>query len=180
MTTEPLLADLRAATVEFLATLGDLTPAQWIWKPEPATWSVQEIAEHTCAVQKGVERLFTTRLLDQPLTDESPPLRWSDAEVMNLFKAARPARAPEMVHPKGRWTTQEEIAAAFTASVDKLSAWVRATRADLRAYGSIHPLLGMMDGVQWLLFAPAHARHHGRQVMGLRGRVGFPGGRSEK
>jgi hypothetical protein len=80
-----------------------------------------------------------------------------------------------MVHPNGRWTTQEQIAAAFTASVDKLSDWVRATEVDLRAYGSIHPLLGMLDGVQWLLFAPAHARHHGRQVRQLRGRAEFPG-----
>jgi hypothetical protein len=175
MTTEPLLADLSAATGEFLATLAGLTTPQWIWKPDAGIWSVQEIAEHTCVVQRGVERLFTTKLLDQPRTDESPPLRWSDAEVVGLFKSPRPIRAPEMVHPNGRWTTQEQIAAAFTASVDKLSDWVRATEVDLRAYGSIHPLLGMLDGVQWLLFAPAHARHHGRQVRQLRGRAEFPG-----
>jgi hypothetical protein len=174
MTTEPLLADLRAATSEFLGTLGDLTTAQWTWKAGNAIWSVQEIAEHTCVVQKGVERLFRTRLLDQPITEESPPLRWSDAEVTGLFRAPKPVRAPEMVHPKGRWTTREEIAAAFTASVDKLTDWVRATKVDLRAYGSIHPLLGMLDGVQWLIFAPAHVRHHGRQVLRLRESGGFP------
>ena len=175
MTTGPLLVDLRAATSEFLATLDDLTPAQWTWKPVPAIWSIQEVAEHTCVVQKGVERLFTTRLLDQPLTEESPPRRWMDADLANLFTAPRPVRAPEMVHPKGRWTTADQIAATFTASVQKLSDWVGATKADLRCYGSIHPLLGMLDGVQWLIFAPAHARHHGRQVRQLRGSGEFPG-----
>jgi hypothetical protein len=174
MTTDALLADLHVATREFLATLDTLTPTQWTWKPGPAIWSIQEVAEHTCVVQKGIERLFTIRLLEQPLTDESPPLRWSDAELAGIFRSPRPVRAPEMVHPKGRWTTREQLATAFTASVDKLTAWTRSTQADLRAYGSIHPLLGMLDGVQWLIFAPLHARHHGRQVILIRGRAGFP------
>lgn len=176
MTTEPLLAEVRAATEEFLRAISDATQSQWTWKPGPGVWSLQEVAEHTCVVQKGVERLFTTKLLDQPFTEESPPRRWTDSDLAHLFDAPRPIRAPEMVHPKGRWTTQGQITAAFTSSVDKLTDWVRGTKADLRGYGSIHPLLGMLDGVQWLIFAPAHTRHHRRQVSQIRDSAGFPEG----
>jgi len=175
MTTEPLLVDLRAATDEFLSTLSDLTPAQWSWKPGPAIWSLQEVAEHTCVVQKGVERLFTRQLLDQPLTSETAAPRWQDSDLpLLLGEGARPVRAPEMVHPKGRWTTREQIAAALATSTEKLTGWVRNTPADLRAYGSTHPLLGMLDGVQWLIFIAAHTRHHARQVHRVRSLSGFP------
>ncbi len=176
MATEPLLAEVRAATEDFLGAIRDATGAQWTWKPGPGIWSLQETAEHTCVVQKGVERLFTTRLLDEPITEESPGRRWTDSQLAHLFDSPRPIRAPEMVHPKGRWTTQAEIAATFTGSVDKLADWVRATQTDLRAYGFTHPLLGMLDGIQWLIFTPAHTRHHRRQLQRIRETPGFPGG----
>lgn len=173
MTRDALLDDLRASTAEFLATLDGLTRTEWTWKPAPETWSVYEIAEHTCTVQRGIERLFTTKILEQPFGEEVPPPRWSDDEVVRMMsEGTGPLRAPEMVRPKGRWTTREEIAAAFTASTEALVAWVRSHDVDLRGYGSSHPMLGMMDGEQWLVFVAAHARRHARQVRDLRRRYG--------
>lgn len=169
MTLDAILDDLARSTSDFLGTLDDLSRTEWTWHPAPGAWSVSEIAEHTCTVQRGIERLFTTKMLEQPLTAESPPPRWKDDELIRMMAdGGRKARAPEMVLPKGRWTTREELATAFTASTGALTAWVRAQQVDLRAYGSIHPMLGMMDGVQWLVFVAAHTRRHAGQVRGVR------------
>ena len=176
MTLDAILDDLRRSTDEFLGLLEGLSRSEWTWKPAPEAWSVYEIAEHTCTVQRGIERLFSTRLLEQPFTEESPAPRWKDQDVIRMMSdATPPLRAPEMVRPKGRWSTQEEIAQVFGASTDAMIAWVRAHPVDLRAYGSSHPMLGMLDGVQWLIFIAGHTRRHARQVRELRRRYGEVG-----
>jgi hypothetical protein len=38
---------------------------------------------------------------------------------------------------------------------------------DLRAIGTPHPVFGLLDGVQWLLFAGAHTERHRAQLIGL-------------
>lgn len=40
--------------------------------------------------------------------------------------------------------------------------------ADLRAYGLLHPVFSVFDGVQWILFAAAHTDNHLPQLRGLR------------
>lgn len=172
MTLDALLDSLRASTMEFLATLDGVTRSEWTWKPEPETWSVYEIAEHTCTVQRGIERLFSKKLLEQPLAAETARPAFTDAQIeQRLAPGGRGVRAPEMVLPKGRWATKEELAQAFTASTEAHIAWVQAhTEVDLRDYGSIHPMLGMLDGVQWLVMLAAHNRRHAAQVRALRER----------
>jgi hypothetical protein len=51
---------------------------------------------------------------------------------------------------------------------DELVAWARETAADLRAYGLPHPVFGVFDGVQWMLFAAAHTDNHLPQLHALR------------
>jgi hypothetical protein len=47
------------------------------------------------------------------------------------------------------------------------AAWARATTADLRAHGLPHPVFGVFDGVQWILFAAAHTDSHLPQLRAL-------------
>lgn len=178
MTLDSYCDQMRAATAEFLATLDGISRSEWSWKPAPDAWSVYEIAEHTCTVQRGIERLFSAKLLGQPLTDDTPQPQHSDEDIARRLAAGgRPVRAPEMVNPKGRWTTREEIAQVFTASTEAHIAWVKAhADTDLRRYGSIHPMLGMLDGVQWLIMVAAHTRRHAQQVREVRAKYAATGG----
>ncbi|MBK7349947.1 MAG: DinB family protein [Gemmatimonadetes bacterium] len=170
--------EMRAATAEFLATLEGASRSEWGWKPAPDRWSVYEIAEHTCTVQRGVERLFSAKLLGQPLTPDTAQPQHSDEDIARFLAAGgRPVRAPEMVNPKGRWSTREEIAQVFTASTEAQIAWVEAhADTDLRRYGSPHPMLGMLDGVQWMILLAAHARRHAQQVREVRAQYAATGG----
>ena len=81
-----------------------------------------------------------------------------------------------MVLPKGRWSTPEEIAQVFTTSTEALILWVETHPAvDLRGYGHNHPMMGMLDGVQWLIMVAAHTRRHAEQVKALRRRFADAG-----
>ena len=69
------------------------------------------------------------------------------------------------------------FAQVFTASTEAQIAWVEAhADTDLRRYGSPHPMLGMLDGVQWMILLAAHARRHAQQVREVRAQYAATGG----
>jgi len=178
MPLQPLLDELRASTRDFLAALTGVSRSEWTWQPAPESWSLYQVAEHTCVVQRGIERLYATKLLEQPITAEGPTPRWTDADIRErLGRGGDPIRAPGMVLPKGRWASQEGIAQVFTDSAESLIGWVQShPEVDLRAYGHIHPMMGQLDGVQWLIMVAAHNRRHAEQVKSLRRRYAEVGG----
>ena len=172
-----ILTELDATGHGFLQALEGLSPAQWGWKPAPDSWSVAETAEHTTVVLRRISHTLTRSILSQPLPPvEEKPRITDDRIIERLFDRTVRRPAPEPVQPTGRWTTQAECVAAFTEGERELKAWFTGVTEDLRQFGSAHPALGMLDGVQWLLFLAAHTERHTRQVHELRGMAGFPVG----
>jgi hypothetical protein len=170
---DALLQELTAAAEDFVRSFDGVSPDQWTFKPAPEIWSVGETAEHTAEVFRRAERLLTTRLLSMPLPAE-PGTRVTDGLIVQaMFDRSRRFPAPEMVLPKGRWATQAELRSAFLASRNTLATWLGEQTADLRAFGVPHPVMGLLDGVQWLIFAAAHTERHTRQIVELRQRAGF-------
>jgi hypothetical protein len=167
---EKALNALSRSTEEFLATMEGVTAAQYLAAPAPGRWCLADNAEHTTVVIRGVERLLTTRLLQQPLAADDPARRVRDADLAAfLADRALAIDAPEMVRPRGRWTTRGDMAAVLGASTDGLINWARATNANLRDFGAPHPLLGQLDGMQWIRFLALHTDRHAKQAEEIRG-----------
>lgn len=167
---ERVIQELSATGDGFLNALGEVTEAEWQFKPGADRWSVAETAEHTTVVLESVTRMITTKLLDQPLPPrESSPRITDDQIIRLLFDRSKRRDAPPGVLPTGRYASREATVAAFTAARTELVTWIAATEADLREFGSPHPALGKLDGVQWLLFVAAHTERHTRQILETRG-----------
>jgi hypothetical protein len=166
------LVSLAGAADGFIAAMRGVRPADYLQSPSPGRWSLAQNAEHTTVVIRGVERLFTTRLLAQPLATDDPARRIRDADLPRLLEnRERAIDAPEMVRPKSRWTTFEEMAEALRTTVRGLSEWGMGVTADLRGYGYPHPLFGPMDGIQWLRFLAIHTDRHARQAEEILGQL---------
>jgi DinB superfamily len=164
-------ATLARASREFLETLEGVTDDRYVQRPGPQRWSLAENAEHTTVAIRGVERMLTTRILQQPFPPEQR--RLEDLTISRFLNdRSRAVTAPEMVRPKGRWTSIGEMSLALTASTDGVVAWSNTTDADLRGFGSAHPLLGLLDGVQWVTFLALHTRRHGTQALEIRREIG--------
>jgi DinB superfamily len=164
-----ILEDLAASTRDFIAALEGVTAAEWHAHPEPGRWSIGETAEHTGVVLRGVERLCTNRLLGMPLESSGSGSRISDADIGRLLAdRSRTIEAPDMVKPKGRWPTREEFTAVFTTSTEGLIGWARTHAEELRSVGAPHPVLGLLDGLQWVKFVAVHTNRHAKQVEELR------------
>ena len=159
------LAGLSSAAENFLQTMRHVSEVEYLLEPAPGRWSLALNAEHTTVVIRGVERLFSTRLLAQPLAANDPARRVRDEDMPQLLvNRERTIDAPQMVQPKGRWVTRESMAEALRASVRGLAEWAGGVSADLRGYGAHHPVFGPLDGIQWIRFLAIHTDRHAKQA----------------
>ena len=99
------LRELARSTTDFLATMEGVAAQDYLASPGPGRWSLAENAEHTTVVIRGVERLFSTRLLSQPIADTDRRVR--DADLSRFLpNRGLQVQAPQIVLPKGRWATR--------------------------------------------------------------------------
>ena len=159
-----IMPQLDRAAWAFLEVLGGIAPADWKRKPMDGGWSPAEIAEHITVSLRGSERLLTTRLLQMPLPPDATGRPTDEFIARAMADRTRRVTAPAIVVPQGRWETPEEIALAFNESLRTLVAWAGGVTEDLRRYGAPHPVLGLLDGWQWILFIGTHTGRHTEQM----------------
>jgi hypothetical protein len=153
------------STRSFLDALDGVSERAWSLRPVGEEWSLAETLEHVVLTDRSV-RAGLQQLLAAPLPDGAP--RFDDAKITaRMFETAGPP-PPGLAEPKGRFATRAEGLAALIEVRDELVDRARTATADLRAHGLPHPVFGVFDGVQWILFAAAHTDNHLPQVRALR------------
>jgi hypothetical protein len=171
--------ELTATASGFLSAIAGISPAQGNFEPAPDRWSIRYTAEHVTLVELGVKRLLTGgRLLQSPIPEgERPGFKSRDMLVTaSLFDRTRRLHAPEAVRPTGRWPEMTSVRQSFEEARSAIIDWLENTGIDLRGYSGPHPILGPLDGKQWLLFAAAHAARHTRQILEIKAAPGWPPG----
>ena len=159
------VARFERSTRSFLNALEGVSDGVWRLRPTGEEWSLSDTVEHVVLADRGI-RARLAQLLEAPLPPGTP--RFDDAAIsVGMFDAAAPPPT-DLAEPKGRFPTRTEGIAALVQIHDELVAWARGTAADLRAYGIPHPVFGVFDGVQWILFAAAHTDNHLPQLRALR------------
>jgi DinB family protein len=170
MTDATAAADqLGAASDRFVGECAGIGAAQWRFRPGPDLWSMAHVTEHVGTSNGNILRLLTTRLLDHPLDGRTSDVL--DVEIPYLFY--RGDEPPTVAVPGGDWTWTFACE-ALTTSARSILQWAAGVRTDLRTVAVPHPVFGLLDGVQWLLFAAAHTERHRAQLIGLKGHAAFP------
>lgn len=145
-----------------VAAVAGLSDAQWCHRRSDGRWSVADVVEHLAMVEAGVPRFVQTQLLSSAPVE---PNRTRDARIRSLsVNRSRAVEAPERVRPCGQWPTGPEALEAFSGLRRKLIDYVHSTPDDLRHHAGPHPMLGSLDGYQWLLFLAAHTERHAAQI----------------
>ena len=126
-----------------------------------------DVAEHvTLANERSLKAL--SRLELAPLGDAKPSV--IDDEIAYLFY--RGDEPPDIAGPTGRFAVDRRLLGKFGTSAQSILDWAQTASFDLRSFGLPHPVFGMMDGIQWLLFVGAHTERHRAQLIGLLRRQG--------
>ena len=155
---------VREAGERLVAECARASTAQWLFRPALDAWSMSHVAEHVAIANGNLHALLAKRLLASPLEGRTPDVL--DLEIPYVFY--RGDEPPNVGKPTGTWTDPRAALEKLAASAHAIVAWGEATDADLRRFGAPHPAFGLLDGVQWLLFAAAHMERHRSQVIGLR------------
>jgi hypothetical protein len=143
--------------------------AQLTWHPE-GKWSTAQVLEHLAKTYTGTSRGFEKALAAQRslATRATPWQHFARITVVGLGYFPRGRKSPEVVVPNSNWTGEhaiktirEELAKLYEAQekVEKLFSGVPVVD---------HPVMGPLTPAQWAKFHYVHARHHAKQIAGLR------------
>jgi DinB family protein len=164
MITKPdALQFVRDATARFVEQCSLATNTQWNSRSKPGAWSMGDVAEHVALANRGILSRLSKSLVASPIEERVPDS--IDDEIRYLFY--RGDEPPNVSTPTGAWTSWGEAKTTFEEGATALLKWVDEAKLDLRAYGVRHPVFGLMDGMQWVLFAAAHTERHRAQLIGL-------------
>ena len=173
---ELALKSFQTTRDNFLKSIARLSQAQWTFKPAPDRWSVAEVAEHITVSESGLFGLVQKQIMSSPATpDKRDQVKGKDEIVLERVPdRSHKAQAPEFLRPTGRWATEADLTKAFEDSRAATMDYVRTTNDDLRDHFFDHPILGTLDGYQWLLLISAHSARHTAQIEEVKADPNFP------
>lgn len=173
---EAALKQFETTRGNFLKSIAGLSQQQWTFKPAPDRWSVAEVAEHIAISESTLLGLVQKQVMQSPATPEKrDQVKGKDEIILEKVPdRSRKVQAPEFLRPTGRWATEADLTKAFEDSRAATMEYVRTTQDDLRDHFFDHPLLGTMDGYQWLLLISAHSARHTAQIEEVKADPNFP------
>lgn len=168
------LSHFHATRKLFLDFVAPRTAAEWVWKPAPDRWSLEEVAEHIALSEETIFQLVRTTLKQPAGGADAEQRKKDDLIVRGVPQRTTRVQAPEMLVPRKSFATRQETVAAFLKARDRNIAYVRETQDDLREHTAPHPALGPLDCYQWLLLISAHSERHVAQMKEVTEAAGFP------
>lgn len=178
----PRLAELVAYTVAqrsaLLAAVNGVPEAYRSQRPALDCWCVAEVLEHLHRVERGISRL-AAQGIDRARSQGVGPERNQESllgslDDFHLDQRSRRIVAPGPVSPRGELSTDQALAALRESRQALLSAL---SSGDGLALGEItfaHPLLGVLDLYQWVLFVGQHEARHAEQIREIGARLTQP------
>jgi uncharacterized damage-inducible protein DinB len=169
-----LLEQLEQSKKEMLASIRNVTPEQWKFKPGPTVWSVAECAEHLILAEEYIFNA-SQQTLKAPAVAR---LAGADAEhdhglVARIKDRSQKATAPEPITPTDKFATPADAAREFAARRDKTIEYVKNTHDPLRVH-SVDGPLGKMDSYHFLLLLAAHSSRHTAQILEVEANPNYP------
>ncbi len=160
-----------------LQSLHGLTSAQWNFKANPEGWCIFEILEHVALIEDSTVRILSDpgRAAHLSEAERSEIAGKGERLAAAMLDRSRRRQAPDMALPRGHWNTPNDTIDAFANARDQALHLASRPEEELRAVGAPHPLLGLMDGLQWLMFFDVHARRHREQMEEVKQYGGYPG-----
>jgi hypothetical protein len=171
---ETALALLARSRTAVLNAVDGVTEEQARWKPAAERWSILEYIEHL-AVSDDALVALVKRSLDTPEHIETEDERKAREQKIRETPIPRGVNhAPSNLRPGARFDSLADAVAAFLAARERTVEFAQSTTDDLRSHFTPHPVLGQMDGFQWLCGNARHAESHAAHVVEIRAMPEFP------
>jgi hypothetical protein len=171
---DQLIGHLERTRKIYMDTIAGVTPQQWTYKASPEQWSIADCAEHLVLTERALFEMVRDKMMKAPAPAEPAAQRVTDATVLQFVTdRSQKAKAPEMLHPKSKYASRDEVAAAFEDVRKTSIEYVRTTNDDLRSRWN-KTARGAMDAYQYLLMMAGHVERHSMQMQEVKASPGFP------
>ena len=168
------LAETRTGVIEAVKGLSE---AQFNFKPAPDRWSGAECLEHIAIVENQVLSGVRVRLEKAPAPSADRDVQRVDAMVLSTVPdRSTKVQAPPQLVPTGH-TTPAATLERFLASREQTVNWLKSD-SDLRGHSVDHPVLGPLDGYEWILAIAGHSERHTKQILEVKADPNFPANRT--
>ena len=126
--------------------------------------------EHVATVETLMLRRLTTQAVALPeeSSREREPVLYA-----RIATRSHKVAAPELAHPKGRYTTLGDAVGAFLDARERTVKWLEKCDLDLRRQAVEHPALGPASAYEFILIMAAHPARHAHQIQEGRGETGL-------
>ena len=161
-----MLNDLLERTrLDLHSLVGHMDEAACRTKMEAGAWSVSEIVEHLITVENRVAGLLGQALAKGEGTNPVLKPDHDDQFVLDSVSSrTTKVEAPPGTAPTGRYISCQTALQDFDTTRDQTLALAGNTEAKLRSVQWPHPMIGTLDGYQWLLAIAGHTRRHIGQI----------------
>jgi hypothetical protein len=157
-----------------LDVIEGVTESQARWKPAPERWSIFEYVEHLAVSDDALVALIRRSLQTPAQPEAEDQRRQRETRIRETPIPRGVNHAPPMLKPSGRFSSLADALKAFLAARQRTLEYASTTQEELRSHFSSHPVLGALDGYQWLVGNARHVETHAAHIRELRTLPDFP------
>jgi hypothetical protein len=165
---EIALALLTRSRTTLLNAIDGVTEEQARWKPAPERWSILEYVEHLAISDDALVAMIRRSLEAPPHIETDEERRTREQKIRSTPVPRGVNRAPAHLKPEARFDSLAAAVAAFLEARERTVQYAQSTTDDLRSHFAPHPVLGEMDGFQWLCGNARHAETHAAHILEIR------------
>jgi DinB superfamily len=170
-----LLNHLHTTRSTFLAAIEGLSDAQWRFAPPGGGWSIAQITEHVTRVERALVRMLTERLPHAPAPSSPYTPEQRRARLLRVVPdRRRRVTSSDRVQPGAHGPALADARDAFLAVRAQVIALAGRPDPAFAEHVLPHPVLGDLDGHEWLLFTSLHLERHVGQIDEVKQTPGFP------
>jgi hypothetical protein len=135
---------------------------------------MEECVKHIAAAERNLWAMVEASLNQPANPEQRAGIKFTDQELIKAVKdRTNKAKTFEALEPANSpYKTTAEALDAFKENREKLIAFVKSTKADLRNHVSVLPI-GTYDAYQFILLISAHSNRHTQQINEVKTAVGF-------
>ena len=162
-----ILEHLQKSRADLLHLVSDVSDADFMKKPSKEVWSIAEVVEHLVLID---ESLFNSILHKAENVPDTTPETMPNDKILYVVPNPKYGKvtAPKNLVPQSTYNSKDEALMAFNTNRDRIENFVKTTDLPLQRVAFRHFALGLLNGMNWLVFIAAHCQRHINQIRNLK------------
>ena len=162
-----ILEHLQKSRADLLHLVSDINDADFMKKPSKEAWSIAEVVEHLVLID---ESLYNSILHKAENIPDTTPETVPNDKILYVVPNPKYGKvaAPENLVPQSTYNSKDEALMAFNTNRDRIENFVKTTDLPLQRIAFRHFALGLLNGMNWLVFIAAHCQRHINQIRDLK------------